>query len=1410
MNAQKPGSLQSHRNSLKQSIQGVSIASAAALMIWGWSNSTVTTVTKVASAASKSTKKTPAKDAVSPSQVSPQTQSRTVKLNYFSTPWEKVLKDVAEDTGSQLIADRVPSGRFSRRDATEYTRHDAVRIINKEIEPLGFRLIEKGDFLVVLDLPSQRPRYQPAVVSNENGTGKVVDPNLQSNALPAKSPFERRVESIRPREPQQSEPNLDDVRREVIEQQNAQSEATKPRTATTRSTGRSVRQVSHEDELNLEEQPVRKPMQKREAPRAEVESRDDSVPARIDVETVARPAKVMSGDPVVFQPKKRAAVDLSKQLYRSFKPHAQLVTHGRDGLPAFKISSPGPSQAEAGRSEGVAGRGPSFTVAIDEANDELLIEGSAAETAAVVKLLRALDRSFDMDETVQVASSSKSVCQIAAQLPGEIEKLKAAQKEVDQFAKRPVDQRQWGDDDEFAQAPRGDLREGSQKVARVPAGALGDVFSNLKGQVEIQSMPDLNAIMLKGAKEDVDQVMKVIRDLEKLSEATAPKVHVLYLKNVEAESLAELLTTVYEKLTKFPALATQPRQSAAILPVNKPNALMIVAPEADLNSIIDLAEELDKPVDPLTEFQVFHLQTAVALQVEEIITEFYAERKNLGAKVLAIAEPRSNSIVVRASARELDEVGTLIRKLDRDETASVSQMRIFPLKNAVATELAAVLNAAIQSVIAPPESAPSGGGQNGQLQGLPRAQVDETLTKVKSTMLQLIGVGKDGEKSLKSGILADIRVTPDARANSLIVTASETSMTLIAELVKSLDKPTQTVSEIKVFTLANADAELMVEQLNALFNNGTQGQGNRQQGAGIALAGADDASSSLVPLKFSIDKRTNSIIAAGAPDALRVVEAILLRLDESDLRARQTLVLRLQNSPATQVATEINQFYSSQRDLTQNDPNLLSSVEQLERDVVVVADTATNSLIVSATPRYFEDIRKMVEKLDEAPRQVIIQALLVEVELANTDEFGVELGFQDSILFNRSALDQPVVQTVTTTQNNTQTTSQVILSQTGQPGFNFNNPSLPLGNNLKGTGTRSSTVAPQALSNFSLGRVNGDLGFGGLVLSAGSESVNVLLRALSAHRKIQILSRPQIRALDNQQAEIFSGQSIPVVTGFTPQGTAGVNVPTVTPRDVGIQLICVPRVTSEGQVFMQLSAQRSQYRNEGVPLSTDTTGRTIESPILDISRANTTISVQTGQTVVIGGLINTRDEAFTNKVPFLADIPLIGTAFRYDSRTTRRVELLVFLTPRVVGGPIDEETIKEVEMGRLHFIESEAEEVHGPLHALPGEGQIFDDNGAPWIGPEVPASPAPDSETPSNTQIPPSPEGNGGSGPNVIRDSAVSPAAASRLRYTEDDSSPMTVEQAGFQTSSKKKPSSKSNAKSGKPASRFFMPGMKN
>ncbi len=1183
----------------------------------------------------------------------------TVKLNYISASWAAVLKDVAEATDSQLIADRIPSGRFSRRDGAEHSRSEAIRIINHEMEANGFRVLEKGKFLVVVDLPSQRTRYSAPIIpkpTDEQGKMEHITPPVRP---------QRQAVSVtkRPEEP-------------------APSPSLIPAGGTPPAKPKPIALASHEE------------------PEAEAAVKPKPLPAE--------PMTM-----VVFRARNQRASELAKRIFRAFRDRAELVDLGRNGLPALRIR----------QSADAVPAVVQFSIAIDEQREELLIDARQGDSDALLMLLRRLDTPTLDTDGIQLVSTTKTAAQAAAQLPAEIAAMRVARQKA-----APMQLAQ-------ADAPGNEPpMERPRRPAQALPGQLGDVLGDLKAEVNIEAVGDLGVLILKGNEKDVEQVMKVIRELEKLSELTAPQVHLLNLRNVNSDALAELLTSVFEKLTKFPGKATQPRQSVSIIAVSTPNAILIVAPANDLQSIIELANELDQPTEPDSEFQVFQLQTAIATQMAEILTEMYKEPKGLGARIVVLAEPRTNTLIVRGRPSDLDQVAAAIKKIDDTALSSVSQMRVFVLKNAVAAELAAIINASIQSVLAPPSNQGAAQILGQQGGGGGASQIADQFREVRSTVLELLAIDKDGEKKLKSGILADVRITADPRMNALMVSAPEASLSLIAELIKLLDRPTNQVAEIKVFTLANADAALMVQQLQTLFGISATGAGaNQRQGGvqGIQVAGAEDASSGLIPLKFSVDPRTNSVIAIGAAEALRVVEAIMFRLDESDVRQRQTSVYRLKNSPATQIAQAVTQFLTSQRDVAQQDPNLVSNIEQLEREVIVVAEPVSNSLLISATPRYHKDVQELVKKLDEAPKQVVIQALLVEVELQDTDEFGIELGFQDSILFNRSLVDNVTTLTQTTTTGNVQTTNQNVLSTSGTPGYLFGNPTTPLGNNIS-QNLNPGRVGGQGLNSFSLGRTNNELGFGGLVLSASSESVSFLMRALAANRQVRVLSRPQIRTLDNQLAQIQQGQNVPIVTGVTQ--TNATTGPQVTRDDAGVILTVIPRISPDSNIVMELVAEKSQYNlTNGVPIFTDTaTGNTITSPVKDISTARTTVSVPNGQTIVLGGLITERIDEAHRKVPILGDIPIIGTAFRYDFQQNRRTELLIFLTPRIVYDDATSEHIKDVEMGRLHFDEGLATELHGPLRGVPADDGILT---SPMGGPNF-VVPTPSPMLPPTTTMP--------------------------------------------------------------------------
>jgi type II secretory pathway component GspD/PulD (secretin) len=307
----------------------------------------------------------------------------------------------------------------------------------------------------------------------------------------------------------------------------------------------------------------------------------------------------------------------------------------------------------------------------------------------------------------------------------------------------------------------------------------------------------------------------------------------------------------------------------------------------------------------------------------------------------------------------------------------------------------------------------------------------------------------------------------------------------------------------------------------------------------------------------------------------------------------------------------------------------------------------------------------------------------------------VELGLQDSVLFDRSLIGAAnfITRSITSTlPNGTQTTTNVIVGADNQPGFNFNNQ--PLGNSASDRALANpGRVGGQGLSNFSLSRTNSQLGYGGLVLSASSEGVSALLRALSECRRVDVISRPQIMTMDNQRAFLLVGQSVPRITSSTPSVNGITNNTTL--DNVGVILQVQPRITMEGPpesprtpiVTMQMDVEKSTVGPDadGIPISISTTGAVIRSPKYDRSAAQSIVSVLDGQTIVMAGLITTTKNQFHRRVPYLSNIPILGHLFRYDQVAQERKELLILLTPHVVVNEADADRIKQAEMARMSW-----------------------------------------------------------------------------------------------------------------------------
>jgi len=786
--------------------------------------------------------------------------------------------------------------------------------------------------------------------------------------------------------------------------------------------------------------------------------------------------------------------------------------------------------------------------------------------------------------------------------------------------------------------------------------------------VEIETLPDLDVIILRGRDRDVQELRRIIEEIERLSVETQPVIEVYPLKHVRDDALSRIIRQVEADLIA----GRQGRVS--ITPLAKPNALLLIGWGEAVKAAKELIAKLDQPVRPETQQRIFRLKHASAATASTTMQQFFQGQTGLAARAHVTADPRTNSLIVEAAPRDMAEVELLVERLDTDAPEAILQTRIFKLQNTLANDVYATLQDAIEAA--------QGGGRSGQ----------------KSAALELLTVDPKGERVLKSGILNDVRITPDVRLNTLIVAAPAASMDLLAALIRQLDCP-GTVAQIKVFRVVNADANAMIQMLRGLLPS---------QGSGAQLSAAE-GEPSIVPMRFSSDARTNSIIAVGSPGDLKIVEALLLRLDTQDVQQRKTEVYRLKNSPANDVALAVNELLRSQRQLMIAAPGALSPFQQIESEVVIVPEPVSNSLIICATPRFFQEVLDLVEKLDAAPAQVMIQVLIADLTLRNTDEFGVELGLQDSVLFNRSLLEN--LSTITnTTQKSTSSgivtsTQQEIVSATNTPGFNFNGATT--GNSGSNTAlANSGQVGGQSLANFSLGRINNELGYGGLVLSASSESVSVLIRALQESQRLEVLGRPQVMTLDNQPAFIQIGKRVPRITGTQVNQIGQAN--TIDLVNVGLILGVTPRISPEGMVVMEIDAEKSDVgpESEGIPVSIS--GSTvIRSPSFNTTMAQTTVSARDGETIVLGGLITRNTTKVDRRVPYLGDLPVLGNLFKYSLTQNKRTELLIILTPHVVRTPEEAERIKRIESSRMHWCLEDVHQVHGDAGLSKNGGQVI-------------------------------------------------------------------------------------------------------
>jgi type II secretion system protein D len=822
-----------------------------------------------------------------------------------------------------------------------------------------------------------------------------------------------------------------------------------------------------------------------------------------------------------------------------------------------------------------------------------------------------------------------------------------------------------------------------------------------------------------------------------------------------------------------------------LLPLPRLNAILLAAPRARVDDVVKEIKRLDRPTAAHMGATAFPLKKASAARVASLVQQFYAQRYpgETGAQnqVRVTIDDSSNTVYVQAAPGDLNEIRNLITRVDSSVSSAVNDLRVVQLRNTIADELAGVVQRAISEGVAPASAtaAPSivpalpGAAQPGGLPGAGAAArpaaAPGTTTATKTTALRFISGRRDGAGTVQAGLLEDVYVLSEARTNSLILSAPPQTMDLLLALVRELDVVSSLRSRVNIFTLRRSDAAITAATLQQLFFGGATGRtGTGGAGGGGILGGGGggfpgggaggatgttaavtrpvftlgDVSpegTPIIALRFTVDDRTNSLIVSGSENDLRVIEALISRLEDSDVEARHNEVFKLHNAAAADVATALQNFWTRSLQVLSG-AQQLSAYQEIQRDVVVVAEPVSNTLLVSATPRYFADILHLIQGMDAAPAQVVVQVLVAEVDLNNSEEFGVELGLQSPVLFNRSVVPSPNG-FGSGTVNYTNATGSVAppgvtvnnsINPFANPGFNFNNPSVPLGNNpLVDPGV----VGFQSLSSLGVGRTSSQSNLGGFVFSAQSGIFNVLVRALKLQGRIDILSRPQLTTLDNQTALINIGQNIPIIGSTSVTGT-GTVIQSVIRQNVGVILQVTPRISPDGTVLMRVVPEVSS-----VAAISPATGNGSLGATLNIQHLETTILARDGETVAIGGMIQKIDNKNENKVPVLGDLPYIGAAFRYRTQFKTKTELLIIMTPHIIRSPADAHRILAEEANRIDWILGDVKKIHGD----PGLDNLFPHSAGGGVGgpdcPSIgPALPVPGTiPLPAPRPVPPQP-----------------------------------------------------------------------
>jgi general secretion pathway protein D len=472
--------------------------------------------------------------------------------------------------------------------------------------------------------------------------------------------------------------------------------------------------------------------------------------------------------------------------------------------------------------------------------------------------------------------------------------------------------------------------------------------------------------------------------------------------------------------------------------------------------------------------------------------------------------------------------------------------------------------------------------------------------------------------------------SPLISKNSVIISYAPTRLLIVTDVlsnIKRLLRIVKTVDvvgigeEVSVIPIEYATASELSKSLTSIFQ--TQVRRKTTKGASVSQA-----------IRIVADERTNSlIILATEDDTLKMRELVRL-LDKPVPRGEGDIhVYYLQNANAEDLAQVLTALPSKE-----TKAETKGKAPVISKEVQIVADKATNSLVITAKKQDYFVLEDIIRKLDIPRSMVYIEALIMEVNVDKEFRLGVEwLGMEDFTYDGR--------------------TGGVFSGYGGSESYS----------SLSGL---TSGIPP---SGFSLGVIGETITIGEIVFP----NLGAVLQAYQEDSDVHIISTPQILTTDNEEAEIKVGENVPYLTK---EATGDQEYQTYEYKDVGVTLKITPQINQERFVRLKIFQEVVKLKKGTEEYRPTTLKRSAE----------TTIIVKDNNTVVIGGMIGESTESATYKVPCLGDIPVFSWLFKSLSRSQNKTNLFVFLTPYIIEKPIEADKIYQEKKKEIESIKEGA------------------------------------------------------------------------------------------------------------------------